>query len=49
VAQPSALLDASALLAWLHLEPGNLSLRAALNNTVAMSVVNWAEFKEGIF
>jgi PIN domain nuclease of toxin-antitoxin system len=43
VAQPSAVLDASALLAWLHLEPGALAVRAALDNTAAMSVVNWAE------
>lgn len=37
------MLDASALLAWLHLEPGAVAVRAALNNTAAMSVVNWAE------
>jgi len=43
VAQPAAVLDASALLAWLHLEPGALAVRAALDNTAAMSVVNWAE------
>ena len=43
MAQPSAVLDASALLAWLHLEPGALAVRAALNKTAAMSVVNWAE------
>jgi len=43
VAQPSAVLDASALLAWLHLEPGALAVRAALNEKAAMSVVNWAE------
>jgi ribonuclease VapC len=43
VAQPSAVLDASALLAWLHLEPGALAVRTALDNTAAMSVVNWAE------
>ncbi len=43
MAQPSAVLDASALLAWLHLEPGALAVRAALDNTAAMSVVNWAE------
>ena len=41
--RPSAVLDASALLAWLHLEPGALAVRAALDNSVAMSVVNWAE------
>ena len=43
MAQPAAVLDASALLAWLHLEPGALAVRAALDNTAAMSVVNWAE------
>jgi ribonuclease VapC len=43
VAEPTAVLDASALLAWLHLEPGALAVRAALDNTAAMSVVNWAE------
>jgi ribonuclease VapC len=43
VAQPSAVLDASALLAWLHLESGALKVRAALDNTAVMSVVNWAE------
>lgn len=43
MAQPAAVLDASALLAWLHLEPGALVVRAALDNTAAISVVNWAE------
>lgn len=37
------MLDASALLAWLRLEPGALAVRAALDKTAAMSVVNWAE------
>ncbi len=41
--QPTAVLDASALLAWLHLEPGTLVVRAALDHKAAMSVVNWAE------
>lgn len=43
MAQPSAVLDASALLAWLHFEPGALAVRAALDHTAAISVVNWAE------
>jgi ribonuclease VapC len=43
VADPSVVLDASALLAWLRLEPGALEVRTALDQTAAMSVVNWAE------
>jgi ribonuclease VapC len=43
VADPSVVLDASALLAWLRLEPGALEVRTALDKTAAMSVVNWAE------
>jgi ribonuclease VapC len=41
--QPSAVLDASALLAWLRLEPGALAVRSAIDRTAAISVVNWAE------
>ena len=41
--QPSAVLDASALLAWLRLEPGALLVRSAIDRTAAISVVNWAE------
>jgi ribonuclease VapC len=43
MADPSVVLDASALLAWLRLEPGALEVRTALDKTAAMSVVNWAE------
>lgn len=43
MADPSVVLDASALLAWLRLEPGASEVRAALDKTAAMSVVNWAE------
>lgn len=39
----SAVLDSSALLAWLHLEPGALIVRSALDKKAAMSTVNWAE------
>jgi|HubBroStandDraft_6_1064221.scaffolds.fasta_scaffold432084_3 ribonuclease VapC len=41
--EASAVLDSSALLAWLHLEPGALIVRAALDKKAAMSAVNWAE------
>ena len=41
--QPSAVLDASALLVWLRLEPGALLVRSAIDRTAAISVVNWAE------
>ena len=38
----SAVLDASALLAWLQREPGAASVRAVLGGAL-MSTVNWAE------
>ena len=39
----AAVLDASALLAWLRSEPGELIVQHALDSTAAISVVNWAE------
>ncbi len=40
---PAAVLDASALLAWLREEAGALVAEDALNKVAAISVVNWAE------
>lgn len=40
---PAAVLDASALLAWLREEAGALTAEDALDKVAAMSVVNWAE------
>jgi ribonuclease VapC len=40
---PSAVLDASALLAWLRDEAGALAAEDALAKVAAISVVNWAE------
>ena len=40
---PAAVLDASALLAWLRTEPGESIVQHALDATAAISVVNWAE------
>ncbi len=39
----TAVLDASALLAWLREEPGALAAEAALDKVALMSVLNWAE------
>lgn len=41
--QPASILDASALIAFLHDEPGTDAVVAALATSAAMSVVNWAE------
>lgn len=38
-----AVLDASALLAWLRREPGTPVVRDALRQTCAISAINWAE------
>jgi ribonuclease VapC len=43
VSTPTAVLDASALLAWLRDEAGALAAENALDNVATMSVVNWAE------
>lgn len=40
---PASILDASALIAFLHDEPGADAVVEALAATAAMSVVNWAE------
>lgn len=41
--EPASILDASALIAFLHDEPGTDAVVDALAATAAMSVVNWAE------
>lgn len=41
--QPASILDASALIAFLHDEPGADAVVDALSAKVAISVVNWAE------
>jgi len=41
--EPASILDASALIAFLHDEPGADAVVEALAATAAMSVVNWAE------
>jgi ribonuclease VapC len=43
VSKPAAVLDASALLAWLREEAGALVAEDALDKVAAISVVNWAE------
>ena len=42
-AEPASILDASALIAFLHDEPGADAVLDAINHTAAVSVVNWAE------
>lgn len=42
-AEPASILDASALIALLHDEPGADAVVHAIAATVAVSVVNWAE------
>lgn len=42
-AEPTSILDASALIAFLHDEPGADAVVDALAATAAVSVVNWAE------
>lgn len=42
-AEPASILDASALIAFLHDEPGAGAVVDALAATAAVSVVNWAE------
>ncbi|MGH9381968.1 MAG: PIN domain-containing protein [Thermoanaerobaculia bacterium] len=41
--EPSSILDASALIAFLHDEPGSNAVLDAITATAAVSVVNWAE------
>jgi ribonuclease VapC len=41
--KPGCVLDASALLAYVHGESGETEVRAALRNQAAISAVNWAE------
>ena len=42
-AEPASILDASALIAFLHDEPGSDAVLDAIAQTAAASVVNWAE------
>jgi ribonuclease VapC len=42
-AEPASILDASALIALLHDEPGTDAVVDAITATAAVSVVNWAE------
>jgi len=42
-AEPASILDASALIAFLHDEPGSDRVLDAIAQTAAVSVVNWAE------
>jgi ribonuclease VapC len=42
-AEPASILDASALIAFLHDEPGSDAVVDAIAETAAVSVVNWAE------
>jgi ribonuclease VapC len=42
-AEPASILDASALIALLHAEPGSDAVLNAIADGAAMSVVNWAE------
>ena len=42
-AEPASILDASALIAYLHDEPGSDAVVDAITETAAISVVNWAE------
>jgi ribonuclease VapC len=42
-AAPTSVLDASALLAWLHDEDGAVLVGAALDAGAAISIVNWTE------
>ena len=42
-AEPGSILDASALIAFLHDEPGSDAVLDAVAQTAAVSVVNWAE------
>ena len=42
-AEPASILDASALIAYLHDEPGSDAVVDAITETAAVSVVNWAE------
>lgn len=42
-AEPASILDASALIAFLHDEPGSDQILEAIARTAAVSVVNWAE------
>lgn len=42
-AEPSSILGASALIAFLHDEPGSDAVLDAIVATAALSVVNWAE------
>jgi ribonuclease VapC len=42
-AEPASILDASALIAFLHNEPGAEAVVDAITATAAISVVNWAE------
>jgi ribonuclease VapC len=41
--KPGCVLDASALLAYIHGESGKIEVRAALRSQAAISAVNWAE------
>jgi ribonuclease VapC len=42
-AEPASILDASALIAYMHDEPGADAVVDAITETAAISVVNWAE------
>lgn len=42
-AEPASILDASALIAYLHDEPGADAVVEAITQVAAVSVVNWAE------
>jgi ribonuclease VapC len=42
-AEPASILDASALIAFLHDEPGSGAVLDAIAQAAAVSVVNWAE------
>jgi ribonuclease VapC len=42
-AEPASILDASALIAFLHDEPGSDAVLDAIAHTAAVSLVNWAE------
>lgn len=46
---PRAVLDSSALLAWLREEPGALATEEALAGVVAINAVNWAEVLSKLF
>ncbi len=47
-AEPASILDASALIAYLHDEPGADAVVDAITETAAISVVNWADLTLGI-